>query len=111
MAHRYLHPTNWDEFGENVPMTIEDLQSWGLQYERLQKQNKQWSAPPSADKMHIAYAAPRKSSTRKTAVAASVSALAAIDISGQVEAALVSAMHEQGLSRRPQDKATGYVPP
>ena len=38
-------------------------------------------------------------------------ALTAIDISGQVEAALVSAMREQGLSWRPQDKTAGYVPP
>ena len=75
LAHRNLHPTYRNAFGEKVVMTIEDLQSWGLQYERsLQKQNKRWSAPQSADKMHITYAAPRKqASTRKTAVAASVS--------------------------------------
>ena len=67
LAHRDLYPTYRDAFDEKFLMSIEDLQSWGLQYKHLQKQNKRWSAPLSTDKMHIAYAAPRKSLTKKTA--------------------------------------------
>ena len=56
-----------------VPMSLDELESWGLQFDKLQKLNCRWSAPPSSDRMHIAYAAPRKQTTRKSAAAASVS--------------------------------------
>ena len=73
LAYRNLHPTYRDALANRVPMTLEELETWGMQFEKLQKLNCRWSAPPSADRMHIAYAAPKKQTTRKSAAAASVS--------------------------------------
>ena len=54
-------------------MSLDEVEEWGLQYEKQQKLNGRWTAPPSADRMHIQYAAPKKQTTRKSAAAASVS--------------------------------------
>ena len=56
-----------------MPMSLEELESWGLQFEKLQKLNYRWSALPSAERMHIPYSAPRKQAIRKSAATTSVS--------------------------------------
>ena len=58
-------------------MHLDELESWGLQFGKLQKLTYHWSAPPTAEKMHIPYAAPKKQASRKTKAVTSVSREAA----------------------------------
>ena len=73
LAYQKLYPTYRDALTNRVPMSLDDLESRGLQFEKLQKLNYRWSTPPTAEKMHILYATPKKQASRKTIAAASVS--------------------------------------
>ena len=52
-AYRNLHPSYRRAFGEKTPMCLEDIEDWGIQYEKLRDLDHRWEAPPSADKTHI----------------------------------------------------------
>ena len=84
-------------------MSLDDLESWGLQFEKLQKLKYRWSAPPTAEKMHIPYAAPMKQATRKM--------IAATSVSGEVAAATRVSAPPLPLPQQQQQRSQQQSPP
>ena len=69
-AYRNLLPEYSRGFGERKPISLREIEDWGIQHEKLRYLDNRWEAPPSAEKIHIAHATFRRQSTRSKVAAA-----------------------------------------
>ena len=79
LAYHNLHSTYREALTNRVPMSPDEWESWSLPFGKLRKLNYRWSVPPTAEKMHIPYAALKEqASQNKTIAATSVSGEVAV---------------------------------
>ena len=63
-AYRNLRPEYRRAFAGRIPITLDEIEEWGIQFEKMKDLDCRWEAPPNAENMHVPGAACQKPVTR-----------------------------------------------
>ena len=63
-AYRNLRPEYRRAFAGRISITLDEIEEWGIRYEKMKDLDCRWEAPPNAENMHVPGAACQKPVTR-----------------------------------------------